>query len=334
MRRNGRIHFTGNSRTQFLYLLTRNRSKCGVRPYCRATTNPDADSWVREFIDWWIGPDGYAIPERAGVIRWMRRGDGDTIEWSDEKQDEDDLSVTFIPAKLDDNPALIEADPKYKSRLMIQDQVTRARLLDGNWNIRPAAGLYFQRQWVYPLVEAKDVPEKMRIVRGWDLASTKETEGTDPDWTCGTKMGRTPDGVIWILHHTYARQSPGGVKKMVKRIAEADTKRVEIAIPQDPGQAGKDQATTYVSDLAGFTVRTRRFSGDKVVRFGPFSAQAEAGNVRVVRAGWNDRWFAELENFPPPENSGHDDDADSTSQAYHTLVRQGPRASVGRYRVG
>ena len=36
-------HFT---ETQFWYMLSRNRSMCGVKPYIRATCNPDADSWV------------------------------------------------------------------------------------------------------------------------------------------------------------------------------------------------------------------------------------------------------------------------------------------------
>jgi hypothetical protein len=38
------------SESQFFYMLSRNRSMCGVRPYVRATTNPDADSWVATFI--------------------------------------------------------------------------------------------------------------------------------------------------------------------------------------------------------------------------------------------------------------------------------------------
>jgi hypothetical protein len=35
-------HFTAH---QFFYMVSRNRSTCGVRPYIRATCNPDADSW-------------------------------------------------------------------------------------------------------------------------------------------------------------------------------------------------------------------------------------------------------------------------------------------------
>jgi hypothetical protein len=57
-------HFTER---QFFYMLSRNRSTCGVKPYIRATTNPDADSWVAEFISWWIDQEtGLPIMERAG----------------------------------------------------------------------------------------------------------------------------------------------------------------------------------------------------------------------------------------------------------------------------
>src|SRR6478736_6432823 len=62
-------HFT---KKMFFYLLTRNRSVCGVNPYVRATCNPDPDSWVAEFISWWIDQDtGFAIPERRGVLRYL-----------------------------------------------------------------------------------------------------------------------------------------------------------------------------------------------------------------------------------------------------------------------
>ena len=41
------------SEKQFFYMLSRNRSTCGVRPYVRCSCNPDADSWVANFIQWW-----------------------------------------------------------------------------------------------------------------------------------------------------------------------------------------------------------------------------------------------------------------------------------------
>jgi Terminase large subunit, T4likevirus-type, N-terminal len=64
-------HFSAD---QFWYLLSRNRSTCGIRPCVRASCNPDPDSWVAEFIAWWINQDtGQPIPERAGKLRWFVR---------------------------------------------------------------------------------------------------------------------------------------------------------------------------------------------------------------------------------------------------------------------
>lgn len=327
------------SEVQFWYMLSRNRSMCGVRPYIRATCNPDADSWVARFIAWWIDQEtGLAIPERAGVLRWFVRV-GDTIIWGDTPEElsehtmpgEDGTpvpippkSMTFIPAKLTDNAALLAADPGYMANLMALSRVERERLLGGNWKIRPAAGLYFQREWVQ-MVDA--VPAGLRIVRGWDLASTPPSEGTDPDWTCGTKMGVSPDGRYFVLDHKFDRLSPSGVERLVKGTAEHDGYSVGIDLPQDPGQAGKAQVASYTRMLAGYEVRSGPVTGDKVTRFSGFSAQAEAGNVYVLRGAWNERWFTELENFPPSD-AGHDDDADSTAQAFNRLARPQPKAKT------
>jgi len=77
-------HFTAK---QFFFLVSRNRSTCGVRPYIRATCNPDADSWVAEFVAWWIDPEtGFPIPERAGVLRYYVR-DAGKIVWADRPDD-------------------------------------------------------------------------------------------------------------------------------------------------------------------------------------------------------------------------------------------------------
>ena len=39
-------------------------------------------------------------------------------------------------------------------------------------------------------------------------------------------------------------------------------------------------------------------SGNKIERAGAFSAQAEAGNVKLVKGGWNEAYLDELEGFP------------------------------------
>jgi predicted phage terminase large subunit-like protein len=197
---------------------------------------------------------------------------------------------------------------------MAQPTVERERLLGGNWKIRPAAGLLFRRGWV-EVVDA--IPTGARWMRGWDLGATPKTESNDPDWTAGTKIGKLPDGRYIVAHHCRDRLSPSGVERLIKNTAEADGKEVQISLPQDPGQAGKSQVTNLTKLLAGFTVRATPESGDKITRFSPFSAQAEAGNVLVLRGPWNEAWFSSLEGFP---EAAHDDDADSTSRAFNALL--------------
>lgn len=312
------------SRAQFFYLLSRNRSMCGVRPYVRATCNPDADSWVAEFIAWWIDQDtGYAIPERSGVIRWFIRKD-DSLIWADsreeliEKHGADALpkSVTFIPALLTDNPSLMAKDPGYLANLQALPAVERARLLGGNWKIRPAAGLYFQRSWC-EVVDA--IPAGLPAVRYWDLAATEKTETNNPDWTVGLKMhGTRAGGVFYIVDVQRIRESPMGVETAIRNTAALDSKAVKLGLPQDPGQAGKAQAAYFVRQFAGYHVTTERESGDKVTRFGPFSSQAQAGNIKILRASWNSAFFDVLEAFP---DATHDDDADACSGAFAMLTQ-------------
>ena len=114
------------SRKQFLYMLSRNRTTCGIRPYVRATCNPDADSWVADFISWWIDQEtGYPIPERSGLVRYMCVLN-DTIYFADTAEklaEEHDIpieqckSVTFIASRLQDNKVLMESDPGYLANL-------------------------------------------------------------------------------------------------------------------------------------------------------------------------------------------------------------------------
>jgi len=316
---------------QFWYLISRNRSTCGVRPYIRATCNPDAESWVANFISWWIDQDtGFAINDRAGVMRYVVRGPDDNLLWGDTADEvrpyltipkdwPDDIekpepkSVTFIPAKLSDNPALLAKDPNYLASLLAQPLVDRERLLGGNWKIRPAAGLYFRRGWC----EVIDVaPARLKQVRYWDLASTEKTEKNDPDWTVGVKLGRDDDGMIYVLDVVRERCGPFEVERLVKNTASTDKRNTVIGFGLDPGQAGKSQAAYLVRSLTGYTVRPASETGDKITRFGPFSSQCKAGNVKIVSGSWNDAFFRTLEGFP---ELAHDDDVDSCAGALELL---------------
>lgn len=314
---------------QFFYMLSRNRSTSGVKPRVRATCNPDPDSWVRKFIDWWIGPDGYAIPSRSGVLRWFIRLD-DQFLWADTKEEIHQeygfgpeiqpKSVTFIPSKLQDNKILMEKDPGYLANLLAQNRVDRMRLLEGNWNVRAQAGMLFQRQW-FPVVDA--IPSGfVRSVRFWDRAATKPNEkNNDPDWTRGIKIYKYPNGTFCLGDLKSLRDTPGNVEKLISNVASQDGFATEIVSQQDPGSAGVAEAEYFTRMLGGYVVRTRIYNQDKVTRAKPASAQAEAGNIMVLRAPWNDELFHELESFSDNEDDyKHDDIVDVLSGGINELT--------------
>jgi predicted phage terminase large subunit-like protein len=328
-------HFTEN---MFFYMLSRNRSTCGVKPYVRATCNPDSDSWVKEFISWWIDQrTGYAIPERSGVLRWFFRAeDGGVICWGDSPGEvcqainsglpmaehitpDDCKSVTFITSSVYDNKALLEANPTYLSSLKALSLVNKERLLRGNWKIRPAAGLYFKREQ-FRIV--KNVPAKIVVVaRAWDLAATEiTTENKDPDRTAGVLIARLANGQYIVLNAIRRACNAANVRQLVKSTGLSDRAEYKcntIHIPQDPGQAGKEQAASYTRFLAGFTVKTHVVSGSKINRAEPFSAQVQAGNVMVLEGPWNDVYLSELESFP---DGAHDDLVDASSDAFAAVA--------------
>lgn len=312
-------HFT---KKQFWYMQSRNRSVCGIKPYVRATCNPDKSSWVREFIDWWIGEDGLAIPERSGVIRWLCVYE-DKYHWFDQKEEAEEkfplippVSATFIPSKLSDNKILMKKDPGYMAKLMALSKVDRERLLGGNWNIMPSAGMFFKRHY---FEEVDVLPRMQRIVRAWDRAATEWKDGDpgDPDWTVGFKLGQGHDGYFYVIDIERERYSPGKVDALIKNTARQDGIGVTIKGFQDPGSAGKSEIEAFIKMLSGFDVTSERISVDKVTAAKPASAQAEAGNIRVLSSCKNkEEFYSELENFP---EGGHDDIVDAFSSAFNCL---------------
>ena len=308
------------SEQMFFYMLSRNRSLCGVKPYVRATTNPDADSWLASFIDWWIGEDGYPIPERSGVVRWFIRYNDELI-WANSKQELIDehpntfpKSVTFIPAKLSDNVILEQQDPGYRANLMALGRVERERLLDGNWKVRPSAGMYFQRDW-FEMVDAAPAGPS---IRHWDLAASEPTTSyPDPDWTAGVKLVESK-GITYVVDVRHIRRKSAGVEDLILHTASVDGTKTAITMEQEPGSSGKMAIAHYAKLLKGYNFRGVPSLKNKEVRVGPVSAAAEHGLVKVVRADWNETFFNELEAFP---DGKHDDICDGLSGSFNSMKR-------------
>lgn len=215
-------HFT---ESQFFYMLSRNRTMCGVNPYVRATCNPDADSWVAKFLAWWIDGAGYPYPDRSGVLRWFVRKNGE-ICWADTREDcireygdaslsiDDALqvqpkSVTFVSARLQDNQKLMQSDPQYVSNLQALDLVSQARLLGGNWKIRYETGMEIFTE-ASLLVDGLPVPYPQGCDYVYATIDTASKTGKLNDGTAVTYWAKNTYGAHQLIILDYELQQIEG----------------------------------------------------------------------------------------------------------------------------
>lgn len=137
---------------QYLYLLSRCRTADkDLRCYIRAATNPGGigHSWVRaRFVD----------PTDGGRSRYVDPLTG--------------LSRYFVPAKVTDNPILMDADPLYVRRLQALPELQRRMLLEGDWDV--FAGQVFS-EWDRKIhvIPHKEIPASWPRWRALDWGFAK-----------------------------------------------------------------------------------------------------------------------------------------------------------------
>jgi predicted phage terminase large subunit-like protein len=240
-----------------------------------------------------------------------------------------------LPALAEENDPLGRAPgaalwPEWESReaLMRKRAVIGERTWSALYQQSPqlAQGLLFKVERIATVEEAEALPPptarrgKPAMVRAWDLAATAEAERHDPDWTVGLRLWRDPTNRFVIQDVLRFRGGPRAVEQAIIDTAERDGRDVTVALPQDPGQAGRAQVVYFARLLAGFHVTASVESGSKVTRALPVASQAEAGNLVVARAPWNRAFLEELRDFP---NGAKDDQVDALSRAFGCLIEAG-----------
>ncbi len=170
-------------------------------------------------------------------------------------------------------------------------------------------------------------PAGGRIVRAWDLAASTAA-AADPDWTVGLKLCREDSGRLAVLDVVRLRGGPLEVEQAIANTAARDGRAVVVGLPQDPGQAGRAQVAWLARSLAGYAIVASPESGAKATRALPVAAQVDAGNLAIVRAGWNLAFTEELRDFP---HGSKDDQVDALSRAFDMLI--GPKPPTRRLNV-
>lgn len=319
----------------FWFLLSRNRTTCGVKPRLDATCNPDADCFVAKLIEWyWDKETGYPIEERSGVIRYFYRINEQTY-WGDTAEELEQTfpdmaaiappkSFTFIPGTVDDNPALLRVNPQYKANLLAQHPVDCERLLRGNWLIRFSAGTIFQRTWFEVVDEA---PAYGQTVRFWDLAATAKDSATEKSfYTCGMKMRRVGN-TYYIVDLYWEQVGADEGDFSIVRMASQDGKQCIVAWELEGGSAALRYEATLRGKLSSYICRPEKPRGDKVTRALPWATAAKNGQVKVLRSVWNDQFFTAVERFNGQRIPLISDIVDAGSGAYDLLFNSA-RAAV------
>ena len=329
--------------SQFLYILSRLRTKAEMKPVIRGTCNPDPDSWVRRWIDWYLYPKDHELfgrpdPEKQGVVRWFIRLNNEMI-WDssrdimfekygvkdsagnllpdDHPKQIKPLSFAFVSASIYDNPY---AEANYIGFLEGLDRISKERNLYGSWEARESSSGYWKREWC----EVINLPPSRTVqqVRAWDISGTLPSDtNPNPDWTVGTLMSKDKNSIYYVEDVVRDRRRYGGVFELILETARRDGTDTKIVIPRDPGAAGQAYASDIIRQLAeyGFAAKSHPTNKSKVQRFAPFAALCEAGGVRIVKGSWNDTFMLELERFDG-SRSVKDDIVDSTSDAFSELA--------------
>lgn len=160
---------TGFTWSCFTAIYSRNRGTAAWTGKVRMTTNPERNHWLREFLDWYIGPDGFIREDREGVVRYFFIN-GETVKdvvWGDTKEDvyrqcksqidrvlakvngkigtatyKDIIkSFTFYLGKMSENKASIGNNSGYVGSVALTGGRNAEQLLEGNWNVSPSEEL-------------------------------------------------------------------------------------------------------------------------------------------------------------------------------------------------
>ncbi len=178
----------------------------------------------------------------------------------------------------------------------------------------PAGGDIF-RTGKIRIIDADDVPEDLRTMRGWDLALSTKTQG---DYSCGARGGLDKEGNFWLVHMDRGKRAWPDQKRRIIDFANAEASDGRIAVEAVAGF--KVAVAELETALRGrMSVRSISVTSDKMTRALPWSAKVDGGMFYIVRGPWNADFLAELGSFP---NGTHDDQVDAVSVLWDAVHRQ------------
>lgn len=336
------------SQTQIEYLRGRLRSSRSENPIQMIlTANPDPDSILFNWVEWYLHEDGLPNLDKDGVVRYYVMEGGEYI-WADKREELEAIygtghesgiqSFTFISATCYDNPVLLSNDPSYPSRLKANNEVDVQRLLYGNWKVRPSAAGIMKREWFNEVEQPPAWTDITKTVRAFDFAGTLKSDANpSPDYTACVKMSRLKDSTYHIHEVRRTRIRYGDWVKWILQCCIDDGTKVDVIIPIDPNPAAAAASMMLARTLSEHGLYVRRFkaSGKKIDRARPFASMLLNGGVSIEKGCAVDEenkisydntfYYKECEAFDGEKRkgeNGHDDMVDATADAFMALAQK------------
>jgi predicted phage terminase large subunit-like protein len=282
----------------------------------------------RRLIDWWTGTMASRIEPGGAVILIQARWHEEDLAGFLLREAPEVWKELRLPALCDDPendpmgrdlgealwperwPKEALEERRREVSLSLGEVVWRAQYQQRP--TRPEGGMFPEDRWEF--VSAERYDWNPRWVRSWDLAATSG----GGDYTVGVLIGALDDGRTLIRDVRRGQWSADEVRDQIRRAAQDDPSGTRVELPQDPGQAGKDQVQQLTRMLSGYDVHSQPVTGSKEVRATGLSAQQRARNVLLWEAPWNGPFIAELAAFP---QAAHDDQVDGATGGFDALHR-------------
>ena len=230
----------------------------------------------------------------------------------------------------------------------INDFGLKAFLREAQHEVSDGDGIFFRAKEFRTIAPA-DMPFLVAVCLAFDLAAT---EGAG-DHSVAYLLGKAGNGTYYVLAVVRGQWSSERVRRVMQLACETFLPSYPVRhlhIPQDPGQAGKDQAEQIARQFRRWNPTIETVNGDKATRARGQAEEVNKGNFYLVEQdlpdvfapyveslrwqSWHEDVRREYRKFREDLTHEADDIVDAGSDAFMELVNARGPLKVSDWRWG